>query len=89
MDQLETRTMLSGATIVGPLPSPQETLSVQLQPGDVGALSQLTPLISAADATVQATTISGLYELEGPAPIMAQLAEQLSASPAVAYAAAV
>ncbi|MGP0066604.1 MAG: hypothetical protein ACLQGP_23820, partial [Isosphaeraceae bacterium] len=80
--------MLSLAPIVGPMPSSLETLNVQLRSGS-GALTQLMPLITSADATVQATTISGLYELEGPAPIMAQLAEQLSASPAVAYAAAV
>jgi subtilisin family serine protease len=81
--------MLSGSTIVGPLPSPQETLNVQLLPGDVGALSQLTPSITGAGATVQATTISGLYEVEGPASNMAQLAEELSANPAVQYAQAV
>jgi hypothetical protein len=91
IDHMETRTMLSGSgsTIVGPLPSPQETLNVQLLPGDVGALSQLTPLIAAAGASVQATTISGLYTVEGPASNMAQLAEELTASPAVQYAGAV
>jgi subtilisin family serine protease len=91
IDHLETRTMLSGSglTIVGPLPSPQETLNVQMLPGDVGALSQLTPLIAAAGASVQATTISGLYTVEGPAANMSRLAEALTASPAVQYAGAV
>ena len=62
-------------------------MNVQFQPASVGALSQLTPLITAAGATVQATTISGLYEVQGPAANLNQLAEELSANPAVQYAA--
>ena len=79
--------MLSASAIVGPMPSPQETLDVQLLPGSVVTMSQLTPLISAADATVQATTISGLYTLQGPAANLDQLAEELASNPAVQYAA--
>ena len=85
IDQLETRTMLSGSNIMGPIASTQETLNLQLQPGSVAALSQLTPLITAADASLQATTIAGLYVLQGPAANMDPLAEALSANPAVQY----
>ncbi len=86
IDQLEPRTLLSGATNVGPLPLPQETLDVQLLPGSVADLSQISPLIAAAGATVQATTISGLYEVQGPAASMTGLAEELSSNPGVQYA---
>ena len=79
--------MLSAAAVIRPVLSPaEETMDLQLQPGSLGALASLQTLISEDGATIEATTISGLYELEGPAPIMAQLAAQLSASPAVAYA---
>ena len=80
------------SAIIGPLPSSstpapaQETLNLQLQPGSVGALSQLTPLIAADGATIQATTIAGLYEVQGPTANLGQLALELSANPAVQYA---
>ncbi len=65
----------------------QATLNVQLMPGSAGALSHLTPLITAAGASVQATTVSGLYEIQVPTANAGRLAALLSASPAVAYAA--
>ena len=92
LDHLETRTMLAASAITGRTPTSstpapaQETLNLQLQPGFVGALSQLTPLITAEGATVQATTISGLYELQGPTANMAQLGLELATNPAVQYA---
>ena len=43
----------------------QETLDVQLHPDASGALSQLMPLLAAAGAMVQLTSISGLYEVSG------------------------
>ena len=92
LDHLETRTMLSVSAIINPMPSSstpapaQETLNLQLQPGSLGASSQLTALITAEGATVQATTVSGLYELHGPAANLDQLALELSANPAVQYA---
>ena len=54
---------------------------MQLQPGFAGALSQLTSLISAEGATVQATTIAGLYEVQGPTANMAQLAARARGQP--------
>ena len=54
--------------------------------GPGGALSQLMPLITAAGATVQATTISGLYEVQGPAATWTSSPQELSANPAVQYA---
>ncbi len=93
VDLLEVRTMLSASPIMGPMPAPapapapaQETFNLQLQPGSVAALSQLTPVITAAGATVQATTIAGLYAVQGPAANLDQLAEALAANPAVQYA---
>jgi hypothetical protein len=77
--------MLSVSAVAGPMPA-LETLNVQLQPGPGGSLSQLMPPITAAGATVQSTTISGLYEVQGPSASMAALAQQLSASSAVPYA---
>ena len=41
------------------------------------------PLITAKGATVQATTVSGLYTLQGSAATLGQLAGALSANPAV------
>ena len=89
LDELEARTLLSASDVMGPMPAPapaQETLNLQFQPGSVGALSQLMPLIAAEGATVQATTISGLYTVQGPAANIGPLAQVLSANPAVAYA---
>ncbi len=85
LDPLETRTMLSVSGVMGPMPA-QETFNLQLQPGSVGAISQLMPLIAAEGATVQATTVSGLYTVQGPAANLGQLAGELSANPAVEYA---
>jgi hypothetical protein len=89
LDELETRTLLSTSGLMGPMPAPapaQETLNLQLQPGSLGALSQLMPLIAAEGATVQATTVSGLYTVQGPAANIGPLAQALSANRAVAYA---
>ncbi len=44
------------------------------------------PLITAEGATIQATMIDGLYQVQGPAANMSQLALALSASPAIQYA---
>jgi subtilisin family serine protease len=63
----------------------QETLNLQLQPGEGRALLQLMPLITAAGATAQMTQISGLYELRGPAENMGQLAAQLSTNLVVGF----
>ncbi len=90
IDLLEIRALLSVSATIGPLPSSfppaQVTLNLQLEPGSVGAFSQLTPLIAAAGATVQTTTVAGLYELWVPAANMDQTELELAANPAVKYA---
>ena len=92
LDHLETRTMLAVSANIGPLPaSPapaqsQEFLNLQLEPGSLAAFSQLTSLIEADGATVQTTTIAGLFELRVPAAKIDQLALELAANPAVQYA---
>ena len=84
--------MLSVSAIVGPLPSSltaapaQATLNLQLQAVAPSALAALTPLITADGATIQATTVAGLYELQGPAAKMNQLASLLAANSSVQYA---
>ena len=83
---------MSVSAVPGPTPLAtasvtQATLNVQLVPGSAGALSQLTPLITAKGASIQATPVSGLYEIHVPTAYAGQLAVELSASPAVAYAA--
>ncbi len=92
IDEIETRTMLSSLTIVGPPPLPQPpvsaaadaTINLQLQPGS--AISQLMPLITSEDATVSLTAISGLYTVGGPTANIGKLAAALSTNPAVEYA---
>ena len=94
IDQLETRALLSTTPIMGPPPSTslppqppaQETFNLQLQPGSAGSVAALLPLIAAEGATVQPTTISGLYTVQVPGADASRLAAALSASPAVAYA---
>ena len=90
VDVLEVRTMLSASPIMGPMPSSttpaQETFNLQLQPGSIGAISDLMPMIAAEGGSVQATTISGLYTVQVPTADATQLAAALSASPAVASA---
>jgi subtilisin family serine protease len=44
------------------------------------------PLITSAGAIVEPTTVSGLYEVQGPPSSMGTLAQSLSASPTVQYA---
>ncbi len=78
--------MLSTSAVVGPT-VPVETLNLQLKSGTSATLAQLTPLFTAAGATVHSTTISGLYEVEGPTANMAVLAQQLSVKSAVQSAA--
>jgi len=46
-------TVATAASAPAPTSALQETLNVQLQPGDGGALSELIPLITTAGATVQ------------------------------------
>ena len=88
IDCLETRTLMSVSVV--PLTTPsaaQEILNVQIRPGSAGVLSQLTPFMSAAGATAQATTVPGLYELQVPAANAGPLAQELAANPAVEYSA--
>jgi subtilisin family serine protease len=90
IDYLETRTLLSVSAVKAPMPSSasattQESLNVQFEPGSAGALLQLASLITAEGVTLQATTVAGLYVLQGPVVDMGQLAHELSANPAVAY----
>ena len=94
IDALESRTLLAVAPFVGPVAEPPvapalatETLNVQLQPGVAGLSAQLIPLITAAGASVQRTTVPGLYVLQGPTASIGQLAETLISNPAVKYAA--
>ena len=91
LERLESRMMLSTtpAQIVGPVPlsTQQETLNLVLQPGTGGALGSLAGLIASAGATVQATGIPGLYEVQAPASVVPSLEADLSASPAVESAA--
>ena len=90
LEQLEKRTMLSATAVIGPRPSPsppaEETMDLQLQPGSLAALASLQTLISGNGATIEATTISGLYQLQVPTANMNQLAALLAANPAVQYA---
>ncbi len=86
LDALETRQLLSTSAVVGPT-VPMETLNLQLKSATSATLAQLTPLFTAAGASVQATTISGLYEVSGPAANVAALAKQLSSSSVVQSAA--
>jgi hypothetical protein len=64
LDRLETRQMLATSTGIGQT-APMETLNLQFQPGSNTTLTQLMPLITAAGATVQSTTISGLIRSGG------------------------
>ena len=90
IDHLEIWTLLSSSTTIGRLPSSSppayQTLNVQLEPGSIGAFSQLTPLIAAEGATVQATTVAGLYLFQVPTANIGQFARELAANPAVRYA---
>jgi len=95
LDELETRTMPSYSTVIGPMPSPapslttasaDETINLQLRPASALALSQLMPLITAEGATVVPTTISGLYTVQGPTVNIGKLTADLSTNPAVEYA---
>ncbi len=85
LDALETRQLLSSSAVNGPT-MPMETLNLQLSSAAGATLAHLMPLITAAGATVQATTISGLYEVQGPSADMGTLAQQLAASSTVQYA---
>ena len=91
IEDLERRTLLSVSSIMAATPSTttpaaQETLNVQFQPGSSSALSQLTSELAAEGATLEATTVSGLYQVQVPGANGAQVALDLSASPAVSYA---
>ena len=82
--QLETRQLLSGSTLIAT--APLTTINLQLQNRSGAALAQLTPLLAAQGAIMQATTIPGLYEVEVPSASEGTLARQLSAQSSVAYA---
>ena len=89
VESTANQSTIASAQVVTPAastPPTTETLNVQLQAGDAGALSQLMPLITAAGATTQPTSISGLYNVQGSSTDMARLASDLSANPAVQYA---
>src|SRR5262249_30761521 len=86
LDPLETRQMLSSSAAISPMAS-METLNLQLNSGTAAALAQLLPLVTAAGATLQSTTISGLYQVKGPTANIAALAKQLTTSPGVRSAA--
>ncbi len=86
-----TRTLLSVSSILGPMPLATtavapEILNVQIQPGSAMALAQLTAQLTAEGATLQATTVSGLYVVQVPVTNVAQVSVDLSASSAVRYA---
>ena len=88
---LEQRTLLSVSSILGPMPLATtavapEILNVQIQPGSATALAQLTAQLTAEGATLQATTVSGLYVVQVPVTNVAQVSVDLSASSAVRYA---
>ncbi len=97
IDQLESRTMLSAMPVEGLPPAAsllssaasQVALNLQLRPGPSGSLATVAPLIAAEGATVQSTTIPGLYTVNVPAAVASGLAAELAASPAVASAAPV
>ena len=81
--------MLSSTStvIMGPPPAPPpQALNLLLQPATGGALGSLAGLIASAGATVQATGIPDLYEVQGTAAVMGPLTAELAASPAVQYA---
>jgi subtilisin family serine protease len=87
IDQLESRTLLAASPVMGPMSTTSlETLNVQLQPVAVSAFSRLMPLITAEDATVQPTIISGLFEVQGPSAKLGHLTAELAADAAVEYA---
>src|SRR5271157_102951 len=85
-DQLEIRQLLSASAFIGPT-IPLATLNLQFQKGSAATLQQLTPLLTAEGATVQATAISGLYQVQIPTAIQGTLVQQLSTKLGVAYAA--
>jgi hypothetical protein len=76
LDELEQRVLLVSSV----------QLDLQLAPNAGAALSSLTQMIATAGATIQPTTISGLYVIEGPLANGPQLAAELSLNPAVQYA---
>jgi subtilisin family serine protease len=85
IDELEERRVLSGSPAVVLAPR-VAALDLQLQPG--AGLAQLTPLMTAAGATASPTTVFGLYEIHVSAAAVQTLAQELSESPTVQYAAA-
>ncbi len=90
LDVLESRTLLSISSVVGPPPSmgASETLNLQVQPG-AGGLPQLMSQIASDGGSVLPTTIAGLYTVQVPAAEVGQVAGLLGASPAVQSAAPV
>jgi subtilisin family serine protease len=95
---LEPRTLLSASLEQGPLAaslpsavtgSEQETLNVQLRPGDGQAIAQIMPLLAAGGSTVMPTSVAGLYTVAGAGATIGALATRLAAEPVVQYAAGV
>ncbi len=82
VDALELRQLLA----ISPVASTTSTFDIQLQPGIAGAWAQLMPLFNATDASVQPTSVTGLFEVQVSNANAAALAQGLSASPAVQYA---
>jgi len=62
-----------------------EILNLQLRSGPGTSLAQLMPLLAGTGASVQSTSIPGLYEVRGPSAKLAAVAEQLAASRAVQF----
>jgi subtilisin family serine protease len=99
VDLLEPRTLLSVSLeqTPGQSPSqtaaavaastPQETLDVQLKPGDAGALAQLMPLLCAAGATVTPSSVASLIQVSLASAQIGALLSRLSTEPSVQYAA--
>ena len=93
IDHLESRTLLTVSALIGPVPSSppgpvpaSETLNLQLMPGATMLSSQLTPLIEAAGASVQTTTVPGLFVLQGTSSSLDKLFALLATNPQVQYA---
>ncbi len=82
-NQLEIRQLLSGSAMIAT--APLTTLNLQLQNDSGATLAKLTPLLASEGASVEATTIPGLYQVQVPSANQGTLAQQLSARSGVAY----
>ncbi len=85
LDQLETRQLLSAGTTAGAAAT-LSSLTVQLTQTSAAAIADLTKLAHASGATLDATSIPGLYQLAAPQKSLTALQATLSSSPLVQYA---